>query len=46
MNTRTPNYITREQWIQYYIRRYNKSLNPEAALMAMWYMFLELADDH
>lgn len=46
MNTRTPNYVTREQWIQYYIRRYNKSLNPEAALMAMWYMLLELANDH
>ena len=37
---------TREQWIQYYIRRYNKSLNPDSALMAMWYMFLELADDN
>lgn len=46
MSSRTLKYVTREQWIQYYICRYNKSLNPDSALMAMWYMFLELANDH
>ena len=38
--------VTRNSWVEYYINKYNKTLNPDCAIMAMWYMFLELADDN
>ena len=38
--------VTRKSWVEYYINKYNKTLNPDCAIMAMWYMFLELADDN
>lgn len=35
---------TRLGWHEYYAARFNKTLDPQAAHLAMWYLFLHLSE--
>jgi len=41
---RTARPLTREGWATYYAKRFNKTENPAACHLAMWYLFMALAE--
>jgi hypothetical protein len=41
---KAPAINTRLGWHEYYVARYNKTLDPQAAHLAMWYLFLHLSE--
>lgn len=43
-NRRTARPLSRGGWATYYATRFNKTEDPYAAIMAMWYLFMELAE--
>jgi hypothetical protein len=36
---------SRQDWMSYYVKRFNRTSNPDCAHLAMWYQLLDLADN-
>lgn len=44
LTTRRPSPVTRTGWFRHYAGRFNKTQDPQAAVMAMWYLLMALAE--
>lgn len=42
---KAPAITTRLGWHEYYVARFNKTNDPQACVLAMWYLFLHLCED-
>lgn len=44
LTSRRPTPVSRTGWFRHYVGRYNKTADPAAAHLALWYLIMALAE--